>query len=163
MAFTLLPTSDIYGAARGPIRNAAEWVPRLNPARRGRHPEEGRGHELTAVFEVAMDRIGRAGFRARAKSSDRRLTCSDAGVERLRSGAESGLSLRQTAATSSPRSAATPRVAALNASTKVGGVLLLAVVPSTASPRRSTLVPADVAQLLVEEEFGTATPSLLDL
>jgi hypothetical protein len=59
--FTLLPTSDIDGAARGPIHNAAEWVPRLNPARRGRHPEEGRGHELTAVFEVAMDRIGRAG------------------------------------------------------------------------------------------------------
>jgi Homeodomain-like domain-containing protein len=30
------------------------------------------------------------GFRARAKSSDRRLPCSDAGVERLRSGADSG-------------------------------------------------------------------------
>jgi hypothetical protein len=28
--------------------------------------------------------------RARAKSSDRRLTCSDTGVERLRSGADSG-------------------------------------------------------------------------
>jgi|tagenome__1003787_1003787.scaffolds.fasta_scaffold20923726_4 hypothetical protein len=38
--------------------------------------------------------------RARAKSSDRRLTCSDAGMERLRSGAESGPSLRQTAARS---------------------------------------------------------------
>jgi hypothetical protein len=39
--------------------------------------------------------VGHPLARARAKSSDRRLTCSDVGVKRLRSGADSGPSRRE--------------------------------------------------------------------
>src|SRR3954447_13631935 len=52
------------------------------------------------ILPVYAAPVPQATPRACAKSSGKRLTCSDAGVERLRSGAESGRSLRQTAAKS---------------------------------------------------------------
>ena len=45
---------------------------------------------LTELLIAERLRRGTGVGRARAKSSDKRLTCSDAGVERLRSGVDSG-------------------------------------------------------------------------
>jgi hypothetical protein len=52
--------------------------------------------EITRRQEAAESVLGPWPGRARAKSSDRRLTCSDAGVERLRSGVDSGPSRPET-------------------------------------------------------------------
>jgi Homeodomain-like domain len=48
------------------------------------------------LARFATEGLDRPGVRARAKSSDGRLTCLDAGVERLRSGAHPGPSRRET-------------------------------------------------------------------